>query len=331
MIGVAIVGGLEPVQAAEATWDGGGANANWNTKKNWSGSGKKDQPNATETAVFGTAFTSGTSINLNGSRSVLDLSITTSTDFSLNDNTLTLAGGGITRSAGSGVTTLNSAVTFGANGVWNIAGTLVVNGVVADGGSDFSLSKLGTGLLRLNGANTYTGGTTLAAGVVELGADNRLSDTGPVVFSGGTLKLNGFSDAVGALSLTGNTISVLDFGLDALASTVSFTGGTFAAGNVLEVQNWDGVMGALGQDTFRVNGVSVGAIFSNIRFYNDSGVAIGSGGMVYNAFGDIVPSYPGGIVPVPEPVDVALVVFGIGAVGLAVVRRLKRRGRSTGR
>jgi autotransporter-associated beta strand protein len=115
-------------------------------------------------------------------------------------NTLTL------NSAGSGsssaisanqAATINSGIALGANSTWTVADatTLTVGGLVSGG---FSLSKAGTGSLILNGSNTYSGGTTLAASSGSIQAtitqtSNSLG-TGPVAIgSGSSVLLNNTS------------------------------------------------------------------------------------------------------------------------------------------
>ncbi|MBL7859819.1 MAG: autotransporter-associated beta strand repeat-containing protein, partial [Cyclobacteriaceae bacterium] len=74
-------------------------------------------------------------------------------------------------------------VTLGGNRlVTTNANTLTVGGVIAGG---FSLAKAGAGALSLSGANTFSGGTTLNAGTLNI---NDASALGAV---GGTFTING--------------------------------------------------------------------------------------------------------------------------------------------
>ncbi len=67
--------------------------------------------------------------------------------------------------------------------------------------------KSGAGTWTLSGTNTYTGGTTISAGAIKLGASDRLADTGAVTVSGGTFDLGAFSETVGAITLSSGTIT----------------------------------------------------------------------------------------------------------------------------
>ena len=80
---------------------------------------------------------------------------------------------------GSGAVTMNSSrtVTVASN-------NLTVGGTIS--GSGYSLTKVGTGTLTLGGANTYSGGTTLSAGQLNLNNASALS-TGALTISGGTI------------------------------------------------------------------------------------------------------------------------------------------------
>ncbi len=80
------------------------------------------------------------------------------------------------------------------------------------------ISKLGTGTLALSGANTYSGGTVLSTGAIQVGSDtvgipgsitSSALGTGPVSFDSGTLVGGGnFTVAnAGILNATGGTIS----------------------------------------------------------------------------------------------------------------------------
>ena len=67
------------------------------------------------------------------------------------------------------------------------------------------LTKAGTGVMTLSGANTYTGATAINAGSLTLGAANRIADASAVTVAGGaTFNLNSFAEVVGSIAGAGN-------------------------------------------------------------------------------------------------------------------------------
>ena len=85
-------------------------------------------------------------------------------------------------------------------------GSSTFAGVIANGTGTVSLTKSGAGELVLSGANTYTGGTDVEAGTLQLGNASALG-TGGLIADGGTLDLNGYSITVNSLSGSGGTIT----------------------------------------------------------------------------------------------------------------------------
>jgi len=80
-------------------------------------------------------------------------------------------------------------------------GTGTVNGVI---GGDGSLVKTSTGILSLNGVNTYTGSTTLEGGMVNLGVANAIATSSSVTLnSNTTLALKNFDQLLQDLSGAG--------------------------------------------------------------------------------------------------------------------------------
>ena len=77
--------------------------------------------------------------------------------------------------AGSGTYNLGSAdLAVGANNL-----NTSLSGVIADGGAGGSLTKIGAGTLTLSGANSYTGGTNIDGGLLQIDTGGSLG-TGPV-------------------------------------------------------------------------------------------------------------------------------------------------------
>ena len=118
-------------------------------------------------------------------------------------NALTVAGG-ITGSTGAGLKTLT--ITG--------AGNTTLGGIVGDGTTGtVALTKDGAGTLTLTGANSYTGLTTVSAGVLNIQNATALGTTaaGTSVTSGAALQIQG-GITVGAEALTLNGTGISDGG-----------------------------------------------------------------------------------------------------------------------
>ncbi|MEC5129680.1 autotransporter-associated beta strand repeat-containing protein [Verrucomicrobiales bacterium BCK34] len=132
--------------------------------------------------------------------------------------------GGILKNDGPSITLdANRGITLGAGGgrIDVRGGTEVtVSGAISGAGS---LEKNDTGTLILSGANTYTGVTTVASGILKLNhatalGSNGSTATGTVVQSGGALDLNGFSQV-------GERIEINGFGTGAADTGALFNNG----------------------------------------------------------------------------------------------------------
>ncbi len=124
--------------------------------------------------------------------------------------------GAFTGSAfGSGFFVQGSALAFGA-------GNYAISDVIADqngsGGStasdglggtggQSSIAKSGVGALTLSGANTYTGGTSVSAGTLQLSGGGTLgATTATTTITGGTLDLGGTTQTQAAVNLAGGML-----------------------------------------------------------------------------------------------------------------------------
>ena len=101
---------------------------------------------------------------------------------------ITATGALINSSATAAVVT--NPLTLGAATAISTTGDITINGVVSGANT---LSKVGAGSLNLNGANTYTGATTISAGTVKLGSSTALGTAAgtTTISNGATLDLNG--------------------------------------------------------------------------------------------------------------------------------------------
>jgi fibronectin-binding autotransporter adhesin len=159
------------------------------------------------------AFTvvSGGALNLNG----------------FNQSIGSLAGDGLVGNAGPGPATLttggnNSSTTF--------------SGVIFDAPGTMRLTKAGTGTMILSGDNSYTGGTTISAGTLQLGNGGANgSITGDVVDNGTFATNRSDTFAFGGVISGTGTFAQIGPGTTILTAANTYSGGTAINGGVLAV------------------------------------------------------------------------------------------------
>jgi fibronectin-binding autotransporter adhesin len=189
------------------------------------------------TTTAGTTVNSGAILNLSGQ--------------TVGAENVTLNGAGTGGTAGA--LTNSSATAASLGGSLNIAsaatvnttaGAINVSGPVTGSGN---LTKEGAGVLKLSGANTNTGSTTIVNGTLQVGASNALSNNSAIAVGAGgssaTLDLNGFSDTVGALSGDATGVITNEVAGSAVLST-SVGSGTSTYSGV--IQNGAGGAGIVG-------------------------------------------------------------------------------------
>ncbi len=170
-------------------------------------------------AGAGTTVASGATLDLQG--------------VTVGAETLTLNGGTLATSTGS--SSLSGDVAMGANSTASVAGSqLNLSGVVS--GTGFSLTKTGSGSLIVSGANTYSGGTTISAGTLQLGAGGATGSILGNVTNNATLAFNRSVDVtfVGAISGTG-AVTKLAANTLTFTGNNSYSGGTTISAGTLQV------------------------------------------------------------------------------------------------
>jgi autotransporter-associated beta strand protein len=151
------------------------------------------------------------------------------------------------------------AIDLGGNtisiGSKNVASTISGNLTGTGGG----ITKVGTAALTLSGSNSYTGGTTLSAGTLNIGHASALS-TGAFVIANGTTLDN---TSGGALTLAGNNPVTI--------------GGTMIFGGANDLNLGTGAVSRSGALVFNINtnktltiGGAIGGA-SNVNFYAGAG------------------------------------------------------------
>ncbi|KJS18712.1 MAG: hypothetical protein VR78_04105 [Hoeflea sp. BRH_c9] len=204
--------------------------------------------------------------------------LTLSTDNTYSGGT-TVAGGtlslGSDAAAGTGTITTTGSVIDYANGV-NIAnlininsnttqlqvlvGTATQSGIISETAGPRPLEKIGAGTLVLAAANTYTGATTVTAGTLQMGANERIADTSDLIVNGGTFDVQGFDETVANLSGTGGAINILAGGSLTVTQTANqtfagdFTGATNILGSAI-VKNGGGTLTLTGTNSMTGAGV----------------------------------------------------------------------------
>ena len=167
------------------------------------------------------------------------------------------------------------------------AGAHVLNGNVGESGGTRSITKVGPGVLQLNGAaNSYSGNTIVSNGVVQVNSTSRLgNEAGTLVLAGGAL----YSSANRTVSTApiGNAISLVADSEIATVSTaaavdMSLTGVPTTTAGTLTLRN----LAASGTGTFEprfaaggfnftspvtiINNTN-GTSFTRLNFFNTNG------------------------------------------------------------
>jgi outer membrane autotransporter protein len=207
---------------------------------------------------------------------------------------LTQAGTGATILIGAntytGGTTISAGMLQLGNGgtSGSILGDVLNNGTFAINRSDIytfggvisgtgSFVQMGPGTAVLTGNNTYTGGTTVDAGTLQLGPGGNLAPTGALtVNAGGTFDLNGFNQMVG--DLFGSGLITLGSGTLAAgtANSTIFAGAISGTGGF--VKQGTGTLMFTGASTYTgATSINAGALVVNGSIA-DSAVTVNSGG-----------------------------------------------------
>ncbi len=141
----------------------------------------------------------------------------------------TLIGGG-TLQIGDGGTTGAIVGDVTNNGVlaFDRSGTITFGGVISGSGA---LNQIGTGTTILNGANAYTGATTISAGTLQVGDSSHPgAKVGSSVNVASAAILKGFGTVGGNVTNAGGTVSPGgSIGTLTVGGNYSQTGGTFTS------------------------------------------------------------------------------------------------------
>ncbi|MCX6878112.1 MAG: autotransporter-associated beta strand repeat-containing protein [Verrucomicrobia bacterium] len=283
----ALAGFVTSTQAASYTWTrNSAAIQTWTTDANWSGNIVDSGPGTnTDTLTF---FPDVTTALADGNNLII-----TSVPAALTMNVLTINGKGADAIAASNITIGTNAATWTLDGTTPIVNLSGINGTqalnhnvavnlalaqanttfTANGTAGFNFSgiisgigkgitKSGTSTLTLSGANTYSGGTTVNTGVLQLGSTSALPSATTLTVgsaSGGTLDLNGNNASIYE-SGTGNSAGVItDNSAGTGTSTLTLTHNVTTSNALVK----DGATQKVAVMSYGVNGSYVGGVFSN--------------------------------------------------------------------
>jgi len=201
------------------------------------------QNTTAETIVFGNNVTIGGGTTIDVARSAatstnknIQLGTLSLGAFTLNvttANTYALIFGNTTLTGAATINTVAANVTFGDmdnNGV--AANTLSTTGaglvtLAGSGNNTQFIGTLGAGTLQLNktaGKNAFAGDLSFSTGTVKYLASDQIANTSNITMTGGTLALNGFSDTIANLSITGGTVTGTG---NLTVNNASFNGASF--------------------------------------------------------------------------------------------------------
>jgi fibronectin-binding autotransporter adhesin len=216
---------------------GGGT---WNSAANWTDSSIPNTPNST--ASFSNASTASI-ITLDGSRTVGEVNFNNSNSYTISPGTggslimqSVTGSAAITDNAGNHtisapiVLNSNTTVTEESNGnIFTLSGNISGTGSLTTAGEAINTRTMTVSDIVLSGSNSYTGGTEILRGNLQLGSANALPAGSSLTLDGldspqGTLDLDGFSPTVSSLTVNaggaGNSQIV---NTDATPGTATFT------------------------------------------------------------------------------------------------------------
>jgi autotransporter-associated beta strand protein len=164
----------------------------WTNAGNWSGLGGTPLVGGEDLVFPGGAANLSNSNGLAAATTFNSITIT-GTGYTLAGNSIVLGAGNLTDGSIAGSNTISLAMSFAATrtiAVNDAGTTLTVGGVISGAGG---VTKAGAGTLVLNAANTFTGVTTVSAGVLDARTNTALGTVAgaTTVTSGAALQVDG--------------------------------------------------------------------------------------------------------------------------------------------
>ena len=223
----------------------------------------------------GTVINSGYTLDLNGQSSVAEPLVLNGTGVSSAGALINSSG---TAASHSGAISLNSASSIGG------AGNATLSGVISGANA---LTKVGAGTFTLSANNTYSGGTTISAGTLQIGAGGtsgsiagNIVDNAALVFNrsdaltyAGVISGSGTvtKQGAGSLTLSGN---------NTYSGATTINGGTLILGHASALGTTAGNTTVNSGYTLDLNGQS--SVAEPLVL---NGTGVGSGGALINSSG----------------------------------------------
>lgn len=190
-----------------------------------------------------------------------------------------LAGDGVV-TAGQSLVSNPHVLNVGGNGLSTTFSGVLRDSTEINSPGRLALTKVGTGTLALSGTNTYTGGTNINDGRLDLNSSGALGTTGTISFNGGTLRFtaNNTTDYSARFSAAAGQ----QFRIDTNSQFVTLASNLTSAGGSLNKIN-SGTLNLTGANDF-TGGVTI----TNGRLVLGNSNALGSSGPITFAGGTMV-------------------------------------------
>jgi len=238
--------GFNSASAAVFTWDGGGANNNWNTNLNWAGDTAPTLANfSTTDFVFGgtTRLSSVNNVTTSATNTVQSITFNagagafTLSGSNVNTNKLTLGTGGVSNQSSNLQTISMQTLLTGTTTIDTGTSGITISGNFNGTNNSALVTKTGNGQLTFTGPlSGYSGTVAVDAGSVLIGGGGL--GAALLGMNGGTLisdaALSG--QAVSDLLFISNSGSILEPGGNGTAGTFNVTNDmTMAVGNTVNL------------------------------------------------------------------------------------------------
>ena len=187
---------------------------------------------------------------------------------------------------------LNGNITLTANAATS---ALTFTGDINQQGTGRMLTKQSANTVTLMGLGNYSGPTTISAGTLQLGADNRINDASNLVLAGGIFNAGGFNEKMNQLSVSTAT-SHIDLGTS-FTNTLNFSpsGNVVWNGSALTIDDWISGQNHIfvGSVPYSASSTTMGLSTSQLQRITFSGF---SPGATLIANGELVPQDIGGAI-----------------------------------